>query len=193
MEHFYGAISGWFDFQDIYSEMVAGAPLSAHFVEVGSWYGCSSAYMAVEIVNSGKTVQFDCVDTWLGSAEHTDPASGFYHPELATDPDVIYNAFLANLAPVAANVTPVRKSSVEAAATYPDGSLDFVFIDAAHDYENVRADIAAWWPKVKIGGYFGGHDYYWAGVNQAVNEFAAAQKQIIATRNSSWLCQKQSL
>ena len=42
----------------------------AHFVEIGSYKGRSSSYMAVEIVNSGKSITFDCVDTWKGSEEH---------------------------------------------------------------------------------------------------------------------------
>lgn len=66
--------------------------------------------------------------------------------------------------------------STEAAKTFPDGSLDFVFIDGAHDYESVVADIHAWYPKVKHGGIFSGHDYTQGksggmGVIQAVDEF----------------------
>jgi predicted O-methyltransferase YrrM len=49
--------------------------------------------------------------------------------------------------------------SVEVAKTIPDGSLDFVFIDANHAYEYVVADIAAWAPKVRKGGIVYGHDF----------------------------------
>ena len=42
----------------------------AHFVEVGSYKGRSTSFMAVEIANSGKQIKFDCVDTWEGSPEH---------------------------------------------------------------------------------------------------------------------------
>ena len=52
-----------------------------------------------------------------------------------------------------------KKSSLSAAATFDADSIDYVFLDAAHDYESVRADIAAWWPKIKPGGWFAGHDY----------------------------------
>ena len=72
MDHFYNSIHGYFDFQNIYTAAVNAAPQDgAHFVEVGSWKGTSSAYMAVEIVNSKKNILFDCVDTWEGTAmEH---------------------------------------------------------------------------------------------------------------------------
>lgn len=60
----------------------------------------------------------------------------------------------------------------KAAPLVPDGWADFVFIDAAHSYEAVRDDIADWLPKVKPGGWFGGHDFHpnWPGVQQAVTE-----------------------
>lgn len=65
-------------------------------------------------------------------------------------------------------------SSVEIARAVADGSQDLVFIDAAHDYESVRADLAAWRGKVKPGGWLGGHDYLNApgrpyGVRRAVD------------------------
>lgn len=62
--------------------------------------------------------------------------------------------------------------SLEAASLVPDGWADFVFIDAGHSYGAVSADIAAWAPKVRAGGWLGGHDYHAAhpGVILAVDE-----------------------
>lgn len=59
-----------------------------------------------------------------------------------------------------------------AARLVPDGWADFVFIDAAHSYRAVCDDIADWLPKVKPGGWFGGHDYHpkFPGVIRAVDE-----------------------
>lgn len=67
----------------------------------------------------------------------------------------------------------VQMDSVEAARSFADNSLDFVFIDADHSYDAVMADIAAWQPKVKPGGWLGGHDYHpkkFPGVVKAVRQ-----------------------
>lgn len=75
--------------------------------------------------------------------------------------------------------TFLRRDSVPAAAEIADASLDFCFIDADHSYEAVRADLAAWYPKVKPGGLLCGHDYNHPrdgkqfGVRKAVDEFAS--------------------
>lgn len=165
MEHFYNRIQGWFDFQNHYTNMVNQAQDGAHFVEVGTWKGTSAAYMAVEIVNSGKKIRFDCVDTWKGSDE--DWHKQDHHVQQGT----LYEHFLDNMKPVEGFYNPVRLTSVEAAAQYENRSLDFVFIDAGHTYEDVKADIIAWLPKVKKGGWIGGHDYPWCeGIRRACKE-----------------------
>lgn len=71
------------------------------------------------------------------------------------------------------NVTFIRKMSADAVKDFEDGSLDFVFIDANHDYEYVLQDITLWTPKVR--GIVSGHDYYHfrnSGVIEAVREYA---------------------
>ena len=65
MKHFYQRCGeAWFNYPDIYSQVVLGANNNSHFVEVGSWKGMSSAYMAVEIINNKKNIKFDCIDLW---------------------------------------------------------------------------------------------------------------------------------
>lgn len=73
----------------------------------------------------------------------------------------------------------IRAWSLEGAREVADASLDFCFIDAAHDYESVREDIEACRVKVKPGGLLSGHDYGYPedraegwGVDRAVDEFA---------------------
>jgi hypothetical protein len=80
-----------------------------------------------------------------------------------------------------------RCSSVEGANLFPDECFDCVYIDANHSYEGCSEDIKVWWPKVRMGGIMGGHDYgNWKikhgadkgkrfGVQQAVDEFVAKE------------------
>lgn len=58
----------------------------------------------------------------------------------------------------------LRTDSVVASTLFADGSLDFVYLDTFHDTWHITRDIAAWYPKVRQGGLFAGHDYvpgYW--------------------------------
>jgi len=52
----------------------------------------------------------------------------------------------------------VYHTSKDAANIVPN-ELDFVYIDGPHSYSNTYFDINAWYPKVKCGGYIGGHNY----------------------------------
>jgi predicted O-methyltransferase YrrM len=164
MEHFYQDIQGWFSFINVYQEMIGLMKDGHHYVEVGAWKGKSTSFMAVEIANSGLNIKFDVVDTWEGSneiAHHTDPY---------LQNNTLYEHFIDNMKPVDRYYTPLRMTSVEASTLYTDNSLDFVLIDANHEYEPVKADILAWLPKVKSGSILAGDDALGAGVNQAVNE-----------------------
>ena len=124
--------------------------------------------MAVEIINSGKNISLDCVDTWLGSEEHQENS-------LAEDSSVVagslFEDFLKNTRNFSNIINPIRLPSEKAFKVYDDNSLDFVFIDAAHDVKNVLKDIANWSTKVKQGGVIAGHDYGGGhvGVNDAVD------------------------
>ena len=85
--------------------------------------------------------------------------------------DRLYDLFLKNTESLNHIILPIRKASVDVAKDFEDRSLDVVFIDANHDYIEVKKDIEAWLPKVKFGGIISGHDYPgWDGVVRAVNE-----------------------
>jgi predicted O-methyltransferase YrrM len=53
----------------------------------------------------------------------------------------------------------IKKTSIEAAKTFPDGHFDVVYIDACHSKKCVQDDIEAWLPKVVDGGILAGHDF----------------------------------
>lgn len=169
--HYWQTIDGWWTEEncEFYQEMLDRFVGSAHFVEIGSFKGRSSSYMAVAIANSGKNIKFDCVDPFTGNPEHQ-PGQVFENQDVIDNK--IYNIFLKNMEPVKDYYSLKKMTSVEAARTYPDQSLDFVFIDGLHDYDNVTIDIHSWFPKIKKGGILAGHDYAWTSplLMKAVNE-----------------------
>jgi predicted O-methyltransferase YrrM len=156
----------WFSYHNLYRWVVGRSGSGSHFVEVGSWKGRSAAFMGVEIHNSGKTIRFDCVDTWKGS-ETEDAHQNDQYVKTGT----LYDKFIQNTERLRHILKPVVGLSVEVSKQYADDSLDFVFIDGDHRYECVLADIRAWLPKVKAGGVIAGHDYgWWPDVRRAVHE-----------------------
>jgi len=59
----------------------------------------------------------------------------------------------------AGRVILIKDLSVDAAKTFENNSVDFVYIDGDHSLEGVYRDIRAWMHKVRIGGVIAGHDY----------------------------------
>ena len=48
---------------------------------------------------------------------------------------------------------------MDALADFEDKSLDFVYIDANHEYSYVFEDITKWYKKIKKGGIISGYAY----------------------------------
>lgn len=182
MQHFYDTIQGWSGgIIETYSKAIQEFESGSHFVEVGTWKGRSAAFMAVELINSGKHIRFDCVDSWVGAGDEE-----FYDNDHHVIHGSLYEHFVENMKPVHGKFNAVRKASLEAALEYPSESVDFIFIDASHDYENVLKDINAWYDKVKVGGVLAGHDYNHLPVKQAVDESFPAGVELI-TRQTWWV------
>lgn len=84
------------------------------------------------------------------------------------------------------------KDSDNAVSEFDDESLDFVFIDGLHTYDQVLKDCQNYYPKIKKGGFIIGHDFSRIqGVNKAVREFAKSiDKEIINAKQDLWYWQK---
>ena len=96
----------------------------------------------------------------------------------------------------AGRVVMHRELSHQAAARFPEGHFDWVYVDASHFYDDVKRDLAAYFPKLKRGGYIAGDDYdrrgIWDhGVTRAVDEFrASGAAATISRRNHQFLLRK---
>ena len=117
---------------------------------------------------------------------------------------------LSTLGPFRDKLEVCRNYTTVCATQYPDNFFDYVYVDARHDYKGVSEDLDAWWPKLKDGGIFSGHDYVtnddgpeqsgqdWSinydgsidkrAVKGAVDDFASrTNRQVVVTyRESGW-------
>jgi predicted O-methyltransferase YrrM len=146
-------MEGWFDFRDVYDYLAATVPNVGKIVEVGAWQGKSICYLRDRLDDLGKSdAETIAVDTFEGDDD--------------TGKRNVFREFMANVG--RRKIPIMRTDSIAAAHDFRNESLDGVFIDAAHDYESVKADIEAWRGKVKAGGFFGGHDVDSEGVQRAL-------------------------
>jgi len=85
----------------------------------------------------------------------------------------------------------IKKKSSEAIQDIPN-NLDFVYIDGNHNYEFVKKDIELYYPKVRLGGVIGGHDFNASciGVCRAVIEFIDQKKLKFQGEKDDWWIMK---
>lgn len=79
-------------------------------------------------------------------------------------------------------VTIMQDTSLAAVKKFPDDFFDLVYLDGNHTLPFVSADLRAWFPKVRPGGYIAGHDYPLPSVKQAVDEFFADKGHFFITK-----------
>ena len=166
-------IDGWFsEDEGRWYARFARALRGGAFVEVGSWKGRSTSFIG-RICNENGT-RLVCVDHWNGS---NDRLQERYAAALAVED--VEQTFRANMTALGITVEVMAMTSLEAAASFPTGSIDRVFLDASHDGESVAADLAAWQERLAPGGILAGHDYgpSYAGLRAAVDEHARARGQ----------------
>ena len=99
------------------------------------------------------------VDTWSYRSNYSDAANVDNSRQ-----EALYQQMLSRLGPYRGRVDlqVMRMFTTDAALKVPDNSLDFIYVDARHDYCGVIEDIEAWWPKLKTGGIMAGDDYFTA-------------------------------
>lgn len=176
-------IFGYSRYIELYRAVVDRAEDGAHFVEVGSFLGQSTAAMAAMIIGSGKRISFDAIDLFEISDYSDEPHAAVIDRHGGD----FLEAFKSNLekAGVLDYVTFIKSNSVDASKNYQDRSISYIMIDASHAYNDVVQDINSWLPKIKLGGIMSGDDYDWPEVAKAVHDTLG--KENIQVVGSSWL------
>lgn len=144
-------------------------------LEVGSWKGRSAHALL-----SGCQGPVYSVDHWDLDYIHRGRGPG---ADLQRSREVLAGARRTFLESVGqfANLKIIMLPSLQAAKAFQDDSIDMVFIDGAHSFGAVKADIQEWKPKANR--ILSGHDYCpkHPGVMQAVNELMGADFQTCDT------------
>ena len=135
--------------------------------EVGVWVGSLSRRLLDIGVQS-----LLLVDPWRVVLELTDHGPRIWGPGYSDDEMEAAFQSVWDWSKTESRVKVIRMESLRAARYVNRYSLDFVILDARHDYAAVKDDIEAWLPKIKCGGYLVGDDYtaHFPGVGQAVQE-----------------------
>lgn len=172
----------FFNYMPFY-RYVAGISRYRDYVEIGCFTGASTAFLARQLLDRmvstqmwGSGFKLYAVDLWEQVNIQTDY-------ERKVDGSV-WDQFDMRMMREGLHdhVIVVKDDSAKAAVRFEDASVDFVFIDANHSYEHVKADIEAWRPKVRVGGMLAGHDYGEpCGVKQAVDELLGGTVTLMGT------------
>lgn len=111
------------------------------------------------------------VDTWGHALDPNDPDSqllGRTHADWTEMYNMVADRFKDH-----PGVNLVRMWAEEADKVVPH-ELDFIYLDASHDYADLVKDIQVWLPHVRTGGWLMGDDYTGGGIMKATQEFSIA-------------------
>lgn len=129
-------------------DLIAKLPNDLEMIEVGTYAGESAEIF----LKSGKVKKIYCVDLWhiKDWAEAEEPVNELIkrYPQLVK----------------------LKMSSEKGAKEFENESVDFIYIDANHYYEPCKLDIINYLPKIKKGGWIGGHDFQMESVRRAVED-----------------------
>jgi len=133
-----------FDFPGFYERMADQMPDDCRLCEIGVADGVSAIYLAKELALRNKNFKLYMVDNMS--------YGGFIQQK------TIYENIIKSGLGKYIEVIPY--DSVTASKLFNDGFLDFIFLDSSHEYDETKESIKAWYPKLKDGGIFAGHDYF---------------------------------
>jgi predicted O-methyltransferase YrrM len=142
-------------------------------IEVGSWKGKSTICLASGS-RAGRGTKIHAIDPHTGSPEHAETLG-----EVRTFKEFQQNIRNAGVEEV---VIPHVEESVSAAEKFKE-PVEVAFIDGLHEYEGVKADFEAWFPKVVDGGMMAFHDTScWPGPLKVVSDCLFKSRQFRRVR-----------
>jgi Methyltransferase domain len=166
-------IDGWFQWRSAQEEAVNRFPEGSRFVEVGAYLGRSLCSLGEVVVSSRRRYTVIGVDTCRGSGPEGLKGTNYHGAAVTRGGGTFAGMLHKNIIDCGFGdeLSLIIAESGTASSFFPDGSIDWVHLDARHDCSSVKADISAWLPKIRPGGWLSGDDYdpvKWPEVVQAV-------------------------
>jgi predicted O-methyltransferase YrrM len=148
-------------------------------LEIGTWKGMSAMHMAKVCRSLSLNTEIVCIDTWLGSSEHTLVPQYYNSLKHVNGYPSVYYTFMKNVLYQGLQdyITPFAIASESAALVLKqfEARADLIYIDAAHEYDAVYRDAEAFWPLLSDRGIMLFDDYGYSDVTKATCAFAAAK------------------
>lgn len=173
---------GWFlqTHINVFSQLIT--PKIKVIIEIGSWYGSSTKWLAERSPSSAKIYAIDLWDDKFIIQD--DHYTSNKYDMLRDHP--LYPTFLVNMWQYRDRVVPLRMDAVAGLEHLKAQGVepDIIYIDADHHYEAVKRDIEACM-KLFPNAILVGDDYgQYEGVRQAVHECAVATMRSGTVNNS---------
>ena len=162
------------------NELARQVPADGLIVELGSFKGRSTISLAMSgratwAVDNFKGEALEAVDDKVIVRNHPDHITGGYKEALI---DNLSRYGVADNVRIFDRDTAIPPDLVEP-------SIDLLFVDAAHDYESVTADLAAWEPWVKDDGVIVLDDVNFPGVAKAAADLAGRGWRLLTGSNQT--------
>jgi len=163
-----------------------GPPIKK-IIEIGSYAGESTLIFADCIPDA----EIVCVDPW-------ETAQNVFNQTLKNTGKAAHAKFLERIADYP-QISFIKKMSDDAAADFEDDSVDLVYIDGNHAYNFVIRDLRNYMPKLRMGCFMTGHDWYadpkakWHCVTQACNAILGGVDKVFQDHSWIWLKTEEKL
>lgn len=129
--------------------------LESEQAHVGVEIGVQAGYFAETILRQwSHNTKYYLVDIWAPLTNYLDAANVEQDEQ-----NRIFRQAQENLKPYSNQTVFLKMTTLEGAEHIEDDSVDYIYVDARHDYCGVRQDLDAYWPKLKHGGILAGHDF----------------------------------
>lgn len=125
--------------------------LHGNGIEIGVRYGTFSAY----VLKHWQCLRWCMVDAWKPLPDSIDATQ-----TTQEECDDWYRRTIKAMRSWKTKTRILRMMSVEAVKWFVDETFDFIYLDAGHTYPSASEDLHIWWPKLRPGGVFAGHDFF---------------------------------